>query len=176
MEKTLMENRRPFLLALYPVGVMLILATVLEPALRVWPLRPTDIGWRFGAVGLAANTLAGVVFGLAWMLFVAVLLEHRTVLRTLAVISLLMGVMSLGVLGLFTLDFLQIRDSVRPELQAGFTRAAVQAVLLTIVSAATALVLGIGGWRSLRSHSGSRAEVRVRSTHFNPQSYGGSKA
>lgn len=176
MDKVVTDNRRPLLMALYAVGITLILATVLEPALRVWPLRPGDIGWRFGAVGLAANTLAGVVFGLGWLLGVALLLGHRKVLRALAVLSLIVGVVSLAVLGFFALDYLQLRGDVRPELQGGFTRAAVQAVVLTIASGLTSLGLGVGGWKSLRQHSRPRAEVPVRGTKFHPQSYGGSKA
>lgn len=144
---------RPILLALYPVAAILAIATVLEPALRVWPLRFGDVGWRFGAAGLAANTAAGVLFSLGLLVLIAAMLGHLRTVRTLSVVATLLGVLAFGTLILFTLDFLQLRPSVRAEMAGGFSIAAVQAMFLMVISGLSSIVLGIAGWRTSRQRT-----------------------
>jgi hypothetical protein len=145
-----MQQYRPFLLALYPVGALFILGSLSEPLFQVWPLRMAEVSWRFGAAGLMAGGMIGLVFGLTWLMGVAAGLEHRRVLRGLAVVNLVMAVVLTGACVLFALDFLQVRGSVNPQLRGSLDLTVLRAMLIMGATIPTTLALGIGGWRVSR--------------------------
>lgn len=169
------QSYRPFVKALYPVGALLIIAAVSEPLLQIWPFRPGELRWRFGAVGLMSGAVLGTLFGLVWIMAVAAILDHRRTLRAAAVVSLAGAVVLVVVAGLFSLDFLQLRSSVNPELRGTLDLTVLRALAVLGISISTAVGLGIGGWRSSRPagrpHAGKTA--REAGLVFHVQTQGG---
>jgi hypothetical protein len=157
-----MQQYRPFLLALYLVGALFIVGSLSEPIFQIWPLRLGEVSWRFGAAGLMAGGMIGLVFGLTWLMGVAAVLEHRRVLRGLAVVNLVMAVVLTGACVLFALDFLQVRSTVNPQLRGSLDLTVLRAMLILGATIPTTLALGIGGWRISRpSRQSSRAEQQA---------------
>jgi len=146
----LSSSYRPALKSLYGVGVLLTLAGVVDPLIKIWPLRMGEAGWRFGAVGMASGIVGAVVFALVWLLGVAMVLEHRRVVRVLSAFSLFLAVCTLGALVGFGLDFLQLRASVNPQFKGAFDVAALKAIVLLTISVPVFIGVAMGGWASAR--------------------------
>lgn len=166
---------RPFLKGVYPVGALIVLSAVLEPGLRVWPLRLGEVGWRFGAVGMFSTAVIGVLFGIVCTMGIAALLGHRRTFRTLAGLNLAMGVTVGIVLMLFLLDALQLRDSVNPEMKFGFDLSVMKAAVTLFLSVAIAFAVGLGGWLSARDGAKSRSKGAKEGAGLllHPQTQGG---
>ena len=154
-----MQHMQPILKAFYLVGALLLFGALTEPVLQVWPLRPGNVSWRFGAAGLFAGGMIGMTFALAWIMGVAALLSHRRVLKTFAVLSLVCSLILTAAAVLFALDFLQIRVSVNPEVRSGLDMTVLRAMLTIVLCIPATLVLGLAGWRTARvpSREHSRA-------------------
>lgn len=166
---------RPFLKALYPVGVLLIIASVVDPSFRIWPLDPGSARWRFGAVGFFSSALAGVAFGMAWLIGVAGLLDQRRAMRALSGLSVFVGAILLLVLLGFGLDALQVRATVNPQLMASFDSTVAKAAGSILLAAAVFLMVGVGGWISARrmGRSGHVRSTPGKGLLFHSQSKGG---
>ena len=142
---------RPLLLALYLVALALALPPLMEYLLVSSPYRFANTQWRFGAVGLFVNSFAfSPLLGIALGLFAAVQLGHRRTARAFSILAMIAGAGILLALPLFLLDFLQVRASVNPAAKTAFTLTSTKAAISGVIMAATALALGIGGWRSTR--------------------------
>ncbi|HEX2188618.1 MAG TPA: hypothetical protein VHG51_06945 [Longimicrobiaceae bacterium] len=167
------QSYRPFVKALYPIGALLIVAAVSEPALQIWPFRVGELRWRFGAVGLMSGAVLGTLFGLVWIMAVAAVLDHRRTLRAMSVACLLAAVVLTVVAGLFTLDFLQVRSSVDPQFRGALDLTVLRAMAVLGLSIPTAAGLGIGGWRSSRLTGRSKAGKAAKDAglvfHAQPQ-------
>lgn len=170
------QSYRPFVKALYPVGALLIVAAVSEPALQIWPFRLGEVRWRFGAVGLMSGAVLGTIFGLVWIMAVAAVLDHRRTLRTTAVVCLAMALVLAVVAVFFGLDFLQVRSGVNPNYRGALDLTVLRAMAVLGLSILTATWLGIGGWRSTRlagrPHAGKAARDAGLVFHAQPQGGG----
>jgi hypothetical protein len=164
-------NYRPFVKALYPVGALLVLVAVSEPILQVWPFRPGEVRWRFGAVGLMSGAVVGGIFGLVWIMAVAALLDHRRTLRAAAVVSMVVASILTLVLLAFGLDFLQVRSSVNPDFRPTLDLTVLRAVMVLGLSIPTTIALGVGGWRASRPSGAARSGRAERGAGvvFTPQ-------
>jgi len=90
----------------------------------------------------------------------AAILEHRVVLRVLAVLNVVGTVLLIAIIVIFTLDWLQYRaaapDEARPTMDAGSIKALIKHALV----AASLLWLGIAGWRASRAeHRSHRSKA-----------------
>lgn len=150
------QSYRPLLRSLYPLGVLIILTSLVEPTLRVMPFNVSNVAWRFGAVGFFSTAVIGVVFGLAILMLVAAMLDHRGVLRFLGAGTIAVGGIVGIVLVFFVLDTLQVRATVNPELIANFDTTVIRATLTLAVMIPVSLWMGSAGWRS------TQREARVR--------------
>jgi len=172
------QSYRPFLKALYPVGALLILTAVSEPAMQIWPFRFGEVRWRFGAVGLMSGAVVGVIFGLVWIMAVAAMLDHRKTLRTASAVCGVIGLVLTAVALAFALDFLQVRNSVNPNYRGALDMTVLRAMAVLGLSIPAALGLGIGGWRSTRVSGRPHAGKAARDVGlvFQTQPQGGNPA
>jgi hypothetical protein len=131
----------------YLVAITLILYPILDTVLAVWPLRP-ETTWRFGATGLLSRTLMTSSLGLLLTMVIALVAGHRMALRAAAVASAVAAVTLLVLSGLFMLDALQTRANVNPQAKTAFDVASAVALIKTVLGAALAAGLAVGGWRS----------------------------
>ena len=135
-----------YLLALY-----LVITPLLDALTRVLPVRPSDVGWRFGAMGLVFNTLVTPLLGLFLGMLAAVVLGHRRMLRWLSTVSYMATVtLALGLV-LFMLDYVQARAGVVAERQSGVDIVSWKAVFLGALGMIVAGSLGRAGWNASRT-------------------------
>lgn len=134
----------------YLVGVVLIAIPLLDTAVRVWPLRVGDVAWRFGTAGILLNVLVTPLLG-AWLITLAAAwLSHR---RVVLMMMWLLGVatmMVVGVVGMFLLDYIQLRQGVTQAL-AAYDAAAWKALLVAFLSMTVSGGLAYLGWKSIRT-------------------------
>lgn len=145
---------RQFSGAAYVVAVLLILIPVGDSLLGVWPIRAGDTNWRFGALGLGSRVVMTPALGMLVALVAAAALDHRRIMRALAVVSFLGGAAAALAATMFAFDALQTRAQVRPDSLAGFDTAAVVALVKYGLGVVTGAVLGVAGWRAARIRAG----------------------
>jgi hypothetical protein len=104
---------------LYLFALVLVASPLIDLFSTAWPLRPTDLTWRYGFLGLGAGYLNTPLLGLVLAVGVAFWQRHVGTLKTLGVLSAVAAVLLLPVVGLWPLDFLQIRGLRAPDQQRG---------------------------------------------------------
>jgi hypothetical protein len=95
---------------MYPVALLLILVPLADLALRASPPQFGSLQWRFGIVGLLLGNFGTILLGLGLVGLLAVFNGHRTVLRVLGYLALVLGIVTLALLAFFLLDALQMRQ------------------------------------------------------------------
>lgn len=144
----------------YAVATLLVLIPLSEMILRVWPLRFTEVSWRFGAVGLFSNVLLTPLLGVTLAGVLAFLFGHRRTVRTLSAVLIAAAIVLIGSMAMFALDALQMRGNVVADAQLAFDVASAQALLKIALFVTVGLVLGIGGWRSTGERGSGRGAGR----------------
>ncbi len=137
----------------YFIGLLFVVTPFVDSVAQVWPPMPGSTGWRYGLVGIGANFLISVLFGILLLAIVAAVRGHRGVLRAVGVLSLLLGLGSVGAAIGFALDALQVRTSIpRANTQAlrMFDIGAVKAGIKYLVSGLVLLWMAWMTWRAAR--------------------------
>ncbi len=135
---------------------------LLEAATRVLPMRPSDVGWRFGAMGIVFNTLVTPLLGVFIAMVVAAVRGHRRTLRWLSGAAYAAAVVVTLGLVLFLFDYVQARAGVAAEQLAGLDVVSRKALFLGVVAVVAAGVLGRAGWnagRTVETKRGSAANL-----------------
>ncbi len=131
-----MKPSGPAVGALYLAGFIVLLDQAAILAASVYPIAAGSVNWRFGAVGLAAGRATPFLLADLLVLAAAMLAGHRTLLRVLALLHLLLGVLLLGALGMFILDTVEIRQLIpldaRRQAIVSASRAAIALVAVAI--------------------------------------------
>lgn len=138
----------------YAIALLFIVLPVLDTLAQVWPVNLGSPGWRYGAVGLGANYLVSMLFGMLGLAAIAGWGSHRRTLKLLAVVFVAAGlIMLVGVIG-FLLDALQLRPGIPKDdartLQM-FDVGVAKATLKYLLSAPVALWLAVAAWRGARA-------------------------
>ncbi len=137
---------RPFFGLLYLAGVALILDQGLILASSIMPFSPGAAQWRFGAVGLAAGRITPLLLADTAVILAAMWLGHRAVLRTWALLHLVLVAVLLLVLGGFALDAIQVRQQLIPEAQLGMLLGASRVGIMLLAMVIWSVW---AGWRML---------------------------
>jgi len=103
----------------YLFGFALILTAKIDLLTTVWPMRPTDMAWRYAFLGLSAGYLQTPTLGLGLIAGTAMWQKHVLPLRAVGVVCLLTALTLVGVMGIFALDVLAMRQLRPEEAQAG---------------------------------------------------------
>lgn len=103
---------------LYVFAIALVTSPPIDLLTAVWPLRPRDVQWRSGFLGLGAAYLLTPLLGLVLAMAVAYSREHARTLKGLGLMSALAGAALIPVLVVFPLDVLQMRALSVPEAQS----------------------------------------------------------
>jgi hypothetical protein len=140
----------------YLVAVAMVLVPLVDAWTTLFPWNFGDARWRFGAVGLVSNALMIPLAGMLIAFVVAWAREQRMMLKVLGVIGFVGALVCLLALVSFSLDALQTRAQVRPEMRLSFNVASITAALKTLLSGATFLAFGLSGWRAGKVTEASR--------------------
>jgi hypothetical protein len=142
----------------YLVAFALIVIPPLDALMQVIPFRLHDPRWRFGAFGLLSNAMMIPVTGLLIAFVVSTLFEHRVLQRTLGMLSLAVATATVGVLIVFGLDALQVRQQVPPAAQLAFRVASTTAVTKSILGILTLGAFGLASFKAPKSPRRDRAQ------------------
>lgn len=114
---------------------------------QTMPVRPEQVVWRFGAVGLLSGAVGAPILVLFFIYALALMAGDRKVIVAVIVVSAILALILLGGSGAFALDALQMKRRVQAAAQAKFTFQVAQAMaklllqgLASVVLAASALV------------------------------------
>jgi hypothetical protein len=135
------------LLILFPFGDLLV---------NVWPAQPANLQWRYGTVGLLSGMWLTPLFGVAFLIVCATLLEHDMVLRILGAVNVVAAVILSAMLVLFVLDWLQVRPTIPDEGRTSMDVGSIKALLKHI------LVIVLVGWTGMAGWLAGRPEQRTR--------------
>ncbi len=148
----------------YAVGFLFVLLPIVDTFAQVWPLSFGNPTWRYGTVGIGANYLISVLFGMLLLCLVAGQGGHRRTLKVLMWLNLLGAVVALAGTASFVLDALQVRATIpRDNAQAMrmFNIGAEKAVLKYLLSEVVLLWLAFSCWRVVRQMPSAAAEEKV---------------
>ena len=143
----------------YLVAFLIFLFPLLDTALSVWPPQTSQLAWRFGAVGLFSRALMTPLLGVLIAFGIALLMEHRTFLRVLAIANGVAAVLILVVMGLFILDALEMRVQVRADTKRAFDAASIVALVKYGTGMLVALAFAVHGWKASKQ-TGVAKKVR----------------
>jgi hypothetical protein len=153
----------------YAVALLFVLWPIVDTLSQTWPMQLGNPSWRYGTIGIGANYMISVLFGLLGLSAFAALGTHRRTLKALAIVCGAVAVLLLVVALGFLLDALQVRAGIpqgetrtRSMFDIGVAKAAVKYVL-------SALVLG---WLALASWKGARAMPRPMTEEESPKLVG----
>lgn len=145
-----LEDDAPARRLVYTAALLLITIPLLQAGQQLWPLKLTDIRWRF----VAANALSGVLLlpflGLSLMVLMARASENRNVARIVGVLSAMFVIGLLGSLVLFGLDALQLKSIVTSQMMDPFQRTSARVVVVTLLFTISFSVLMITAFKSSR--------------------------
>ena len=161
----------------YAVGLLFVLMPVVDTLAQTWPAALGEPAWRYGTVGLGANYLISVLFGMLLMCLVAGLRQHRRTLRVLAIVNGVVAlVLLLAAIG-FPLDALQVRMGVprdNPRTMWLFNAGAAKAELKYLLSIAVLGWLAVASWRARRAIPAPDADEAPKLMHEQRQKEGAS--
>lgn len=153
---------RPFVPAIYAVGIVMLLVAIGDYSGQLWPFRPTEVGWRYGAVGIFSNFLVTPVFALLLIGAAAAVGGHRIMLRILGVIGIGFTAALLVSIALFSLDALQVRQQAEPGAKWLTTISASMAAAKLLMAAAVSFILGLGTLKASKVIGGPERQGRER--------------
>jgi len=132
----------------YPLGLLLVLAPLLELAGRSWPLQWYLIQWRFQTELAVVNAAPVILIGALVMALVAWSDESVGVLKLMGVLLVTFGVLLLPTLALAAMDGMQIRQMARSELRGNIRNNIIVTLLRGLLASVAALSLGIGAMKA----------------------------
>ncbi len=138
----------------YGIAALFVLLPIVDTLSQVWPAALGNPAWRYGTIGLGANYLISVLFGMLGLCVLAALGSHRRTLRALAIVSVLGALLLLIAALAFVLDALQVRGTVprdNPRTLWLFDAGAAKAAFKYLVSAAVIGWLALATWRAGRA-------------------------
>lgn len=143
-----LSRGRSIVWVLYAVALVLLVSPLVDLIGAVWPARMGEVSWRFGAFGLTTSALVSPILGFALLKVGGVLLEHRGLVRGVAVVDLVLLLLLLVGLGFFALDFLQLRATLATSSLAQYDMAGFKAAVNGLIELIVLGWMGVAGLRA----------------------------
>lgn len=156
------DRIRAVLPPLSAVAFLLIASPTVDLIAAIVPPRPAEVSWRFGVFGLFTNALVTPMLGLAIMQIVASLLEQWKSVRRITLFNLVLAIVVLLGIGLFVLDYIQLRGAVRGTSRDAYDAAAIKALLVAILELGVLIWLVVSGFQAAGGIPGSSKKRRRR--------------
>ena len=138
---------------LYLFGFALAMTAAIDLFTTVWPMRPSDIAWRYGFLGLTAGYLQTPTLGLALMIGTAIWARNRTVLRLAGFVALVVSLLLMVAMGLFGLDVIQMRGLRAEEMQSAVMAGGMFQELKYFIAVLVLVFLGFGALKTAKATS-----------------------
>ena len=154
------DDLSPWLVrGIYLFGFALMLTAAIDLFTTVWPMRPTEMAWRYGFLGLAAGYMQTPTLGMLLIILTAAWEGDAMVLRASGLFCLAVALILLVGMGLFGLDVLSMRSLRAEDAQAGVLAGGVFQEIKYFVSTFVFAFLGMGAMKTAK-HVGSPAPRR----------------
>ena len=144
---------------LYLFGLALMLHASIDLFSTVWPMRWTELAWRYGFLGLAAGYLQTPTLGLLFIAGTAIWQDDARVVRAVGVVFMVCAVILLGIIGVFGLDVLAMRDLRAPEARSGVLVGGVLQEVKYSVATVVFVLLGHGFSKTAKRMASAAARV-----------------
>jgi hypothetical protein len=131
----------------YFVMAVLLLLPVVELIATSSPFHFAQAAWRFTLIGLAANVTGTSLLGLFFIYAIAASAGDRGVVIVVSSVAALATVMCLVGAGIFPLDALQLKGSVRADVAPRYTLAWMVAWAKIVVAGIGFLIMAISSFR-----------------------------
>lgn len=128
----------------YLFGIALVLHAVIDLSTTVWPLRVTEITWRYGFLGLGAGYLQTPTLGLLLIAATALWTGNLAVARTIGTLLMVVSVGLVVAVGIFMLDVVQIRQLRPAEAQAAVLYGGLFQAVKYVLASAILVAMGHG--------------------------------
>ena len=151
------SQQRTLLSAAMFAAVVMLIGTGAELVIQTWPIKFGELNWRVGSFGLFLDALAKAIPGLALLYFAAALSDSRKLLKALAILAILLGIVAIPALGMFALDGVQMRATLPQQAKGVFTKVALRAGLMGVLSAILFITTGFRTLKVLKSGGAVRA-------------------
>jgi uncharacterized membrane protein YqhA len=136
---------------MYFAAFSLFVSFFADLVIKVWPIKLSELNWRVGAAGLVMEVLLASVVPLAIFYFAAFMNNDRKTLQFMRWLTVAVGVIAIGLLGLFALDAVQIRAQLPQNVKAQFIKAALKASLQGVLSATLFIWFGLTVGKVMKS-------------------------
>lgn len=142
------DRSRPLVASAYGVAVLMLAVAAADVLGRILPLRLDQAPWRLGVVGVVTLSLPTMLLAVLVAALAAWRLEHRRVLRTIAILAAASSVLLVLVLPFFALDVIELRRLVQPDGRASFHATMARAALTVLAAAAVAAWVAFAAWKA----------------------------
>lgn len=142
----------PVAFATYAIAALLIIVPPVNQLIDLFPWQFGVVQWRYGALGLLANTMLIPLLGGLIAVLAAHVLRQPIMLRVLASLMILSALLITAMIVLFALDALQLRPTIRPEVRGRFDLANLRVLATTAVTLGAVVALTTSAFRAARSH------------------------
>lgn len=151
----------------YPVGLVLILAPMLELLGRVWPMQWYLIQWRFQTEIAVINAAPVLLLGAVLIGAIAWANESTSVLRIGGLLLGLFGVLLIPLLVMLALDAIQLRQMARSELRGQLRNNAIVSSVRGLLAIIATLSLSVGFFKvaALFNEPARKRKVAARSNN-----------
>lgn len=140
---------------IYLFGLGFVLTAGIDLFTTVWPMRPGDMAWRYGFLGLAAGYLQTPTLGLLLVMLAAWWQRNATMLKITAVLALVAALAMIPAMGLFALDVLAMRQLRAADMQTSVLAGGLFQEVKYGVATLVLLLLGYGALKTAKSMRGS---------------------
>lgn len=134
----------------YAIAGLLIFIPMVDTLVAVLPPMPLEVSWRYRAENHVSSALLRPMMGILLAYTVAVVLQHRRVIKAISLASAgLAACFALGI-PLFLIDALDMRAGLRPEAQAVFEVSMLVALLKFVLTTLVLVTFALPGWNAAR--------------------------
>ena len=147
MEESAQIRRQYLKLVMYLLAAYIVAEPLLRLGAHLWPPVPSEAQWRFGALGLIAQTELPLLMGSLTAVLAAHLFGHARVQRVLAWVNGVVAAMLLIGVAVYILDRLQVRPLVEEQALFSYNFSMWKSVFGLLGGAATLGLLSWGGFR-----------------------------
>ena len=144
---------------IYLFGFAFMLTAAIDLFTTVWPLRPTEMNWRYGFLGLAAGYLQTPTLGLLLIAGGAIWSRNATILRAVGYASLVLALVLLVVMGVFGLDVIQVRQVRAEEARAGVLYGGIFQEIKYFVAMIVLVLIGQGALKTAKRSASTWAKL-----------------
>ncbi|HEX3926698.1 MAG TPA: hypothetical protein VHW65_01770 [Gemmatimonadales bacterium] len=134
----------------YGLAFFLVLTPLISIGANNWPVNLSSVRWRYDFETSLSAFVVAIAMGFLVASVVAVGMEHRLMLRLLAVLNILVGIAYVLTCADYMLDGLQLRFNVDHDRLNAFELTVMRGMIIFVLGAVLAAWFGIASYRAAK--------------------------